>query len=196
MNTILEISTQQVRGGSRDPSPWLWNREQYHELAERGFFDGERVELIDGEILTMSPMLEPHVQGVMLASEALRPAFSQGHCIRTQFPLNLGQTKEPEPDVAIVPGDIRSFKDNPTTAVLIVEVALTSLAYDTGRKANLYSRAGITDYWVVDLVGRRLLVFRDPTEDGYLNKFALTENQEIAPLAAPKVPIRVADLLP
>lgn len=144
----------------------------------------------------MSPMLEPHVKGMILASESLRQVFSQGYCIRTQFPLNLGQTKEPEPDVAVVEGDARSFTDNPTDAVLIVEVALSSPHYDTGRKANLYARAGIADYWVLDLMGSRLHVYREPTENGYQQRATLYAGESIAPLAALQAPIKVADMLP
>src|SRR4051794_35363028 len=120
MTAVLNMPTPTT---DAPPSRWKWTRTQYYELAERGFFDGQRVELIDGEIITMSPMLEPHSKCVYLTGEAMRLVFPQGHYIRQQSPLNLGQTLEPEPDVAIVTGDARTFKDTPTTAVLIVEVA-------------------------------------------------------------------------
>ena len=88
------------------------------------------------------------------------------HKIRIQLPLDLGQTSEPEPDCTIVLAASRqNLAGHPTSAVLVIEVADSSLAYDRGRKGSLYARAGIQDYWIINLVDDRLEVYRDPIPD-------------------------------
>jgi Uma2 family endonuclease len=110
---------------------------------------------------------------------------------------------EPEPDVAAYPGRFEDYTDHPTTALLIVEVADTTLSRDTTTKAEVYAEAGIADYWVLDLVGRELLVFRDPEPqpvglgaNAYRTRVTFGPNDTVTPLAAPGSPVKVADLLP
>ncbi|MFO0799478.1 MAG: Uma2 family endonuclease [Gemmataceae bacterium] len=185
-------------------APLRWTREEYYRLAEDGFFAGKRVMLIDGEILTMAPHNEPHAWGVLNTQMALLTALGGGYSCRSQLPLNLGQTSDPEPDVAVVAGPRpRQPGPHPTTALLVVEVSDSSLAYDTGDKASLYAAGGIADYWVVDLVHNRLIVFRDPKPDaaarfghGYTSIRYLGRADTVVPLAAPDSPVAVADLLP
>lgn len=173
-------------------------------MAEVGLFNGRRVMLIEGEVYTMSPMNEPHARGVVYALNALQAAFGDQFTVRPQLPLELGQASDPEPDLAVVAGPYKSQpRTHPATAVLIVEVADSSLAYDTGDKANLYAAAGITDYWVVDLNHSRLVVFRDPRPDAtaphghsYYEMIYRAPGDTIAPLAAPTRPVAVVDLLP
>ena len=187
---------------SSTPRSWKWDRAQYYRLAELGFFTNQRVELVQGEIVIMSPMNEPHVRGVILALEALRAAFPTGYTLRPQSPLDFGDSA-PEPDVAVVTGAPRDIIATPTSAILVVEVAETSLDYDTSTKAELYAMAGVPDYWVVDLPTGRLLVFRDPGPlpaglgaSAYRTHLSLAPDQMISPLAAPSASICVADLLP
>jgi hypothetical protein len=182
------------------PRPFRFSREQYYRMGELGFFDGRRVELVRGEIVVMSPINEPHVSGVSLTTDALKVAFGPGHYVRVQALLNLG-TIDPEPDVAVVPGGPRDYAMPPTTALLVVEVADTSLHYDTTTKAEEYATAGIADYWVLDLTGRRLLGFRDPAPiaaggAAYRTHLTLGPADSVSPLAAPAATIAVADLLP
>ena len=124
--------------------------------------------------------------------------------MRVQGPLDLGEISEPEPDVAVIAGNVRDYTDaHPTTAALIVEVADTSLAYDRTTKASLYAKAGIADYWIVNLIERQLEVHRYPTSDaarlygfGYAEITVLTAAESVVPLAMPQASIAVADLLP
>jgi Uma2 family endonuclease len=186
------------------PQPWKWTRADLIRLYELGFFAGHRVMLIEGEVLAMSPMNEPHARGIVFAGEALQAAFGTGYTFRTQMPMDLGQTTDPEPDLAVLLGSPRSQPTTPpTTAVLVVEVADTSLTYDMGDKASLYAAAGIADYWVLDLSGRRLHVFRDPRPDaarrfghGYFQQTMYGPADRVSPLAAPTSSILVGDLLP
>ncbi len=184
--------------------PLRWTRDEYYRLAEAGFFDGKRVMLVDGEILTMVPHNESHAWGVVNTMNSLQARLGDGFTYRPQLPLNLGQASDPEPDVAVVAGPPpRRPAPHPTTALLVVEVADTSLAYDTGDKACLYAAGGVTDYWVIDLVHTRVVVFRDPRPDpaarfghAYTSVLYRGPGDTVAPLAAPGSPVAVADLLP
>jgi Uma2 family endonuclease len=182
-----------------------WTREEYMQMAELGVLKpGERTELIEGEIIQMSPQNSPHITAVILMTDALRTAFGQGYVIRTQAPIALSEISEPEPDIAVVVGAPRDYSDaHPTTALLIVEVSDTTLTYDRGRKASLYAKAGIEDYWIVNLVHQRLEVYRNPAPMseqpfGYGYKYVAfyMATDAVAPLAAPQDFVTVADILP
>jgi Uma2 family endonuclease len=147
-----------------EPTPRRWTREEYYRMGDLGFFHGQRVELIEGEIMVLSPQNWPHTLTVARVGEALHRVLGTGFWVRMQFPLNLS-TSDPEPDVSVAAGRIEDYSDHPTTAVLIVEVSDSSLSYDRNRKASLYARAGIADYWIVNLVNHQLEVRRDPRSD-------------------------------
>jgi len=135
---------------------------------------------------------------------ALERAFGRGYHIREEKPIALDRRSEPEPDIAVVPGGLRDYlTDHPSRPVLIVEVAETSLKLDRLRKGGLYARAGIAEYWIVDLVGEALEVYRDPVRATsghggwkYDSVRVLRRNAVVTPLAAPRARIRVASLLP
>ena len=188
-----------------EPRPIRWTRERYYQMLDMGFFLERRVELIEGEIIEMSAQKNLHAMGVDLTADALRAAFGPNHWVRVQMTLDLSSTSAPDPDVAVVPGSTRSYagRSNPTTAMLIVEVSETSLAYDRGRKASLYASVGIGDYWILNLVQRQLEIYRDPAVDAaqmfgfkYAVRTILDPGDTVAPLAAPKALVAVADLLP
>ena len=134
-----------------EPRVRKWTREEYYKMGELGLFEGQRVELIDGEIIEMSPMGNPHVIAASLAHDALQRAFGVGFWVRHGAPISVSSISEPEPDIAVVKGTPREFKDHPSTALLAVEVSETTLAMDRKRKASLYASAGILDYWIVNL---------------------------------------------
>lgn len=188
---------------SADPRPLEWTWDEYMRAAEAGLFDGKRVMLIDGEVLVMSPMNDPHAFGITLALDAAQRAFGPGHTYRCQLPMRLLGKHDPEPDLVVLSGPARSNPTHPLTALLVVEVADTSLAYDLGVKASLYAAAGIADYWVTDVAGKRVVVFRDPRPDpkarfgySYAQRKTHGPADSIAPLAAPHAVVAVADLLP
>ena len=187
------------------PHTRLWTREEYYKMADTGVLrPGERVELIGGEIIAMVPQDSPHYTAIDLVEEELRKIFSAGHVVRVQGPLDLGPTSQPEPDVAVVSGTIRDYaKAHPTTALLIVEVAESSLAYDRSIKASLYASASIPEYWVLNLVDQRLEVSRDPIAMpgqpygyGYRTCTYYLAADAVTPLAAGQRSVTVADLLP
>src|SRR6185295_11529026 len=145
------------------PQVHQWTRDEYYKMAEAGLFEGKHVELIEGRIIEMSPMGSAHATGVSLVGDALRSVTGHGFFTRSQMPLDLGDLSEPEPDLAVITGTPRDYTDaHPKTAVLIVEVSESSLDYDRVEKASLYAQAGISDYWVLNLLDRHLEVRRDP----------------------------------
>lgn len=183
---------------------WLWTKRDYHRLGELGFFTGKRVELIEGKLMVFSPQNAAHSNSVVRVLGVLQAAFGPTYIIRPQLPIDLGQTTEPEPDLAVVVGPLSQFNTNhPTTAVLIVEISDSTLAYDRRRKGSLYARAGIADYWIVNLVRRQVEIYRTPIPapnrpygHRYSSRTDLQVGSSVAPLALPAATIPVADLLP
>jgi Uma2 family endonuclease len=180
--------------------PRRWTREEYERLAEQGFFrPDERLELLDGEIFAMTPQKGPHAQAVGLVLDALRHAFGPQVYLRSQLPLALGTEAMPEPDAAVVTGSVRDYPQHPTTAILVVEVSDTSLPLDRRRKGPIYARAGIPEYWIVNLVDRILEVYREPIEtaDGWHYRLVqrVAAGETLKPLAG-SAAVSVVDLLP
>lgn len=181
-----------------------FTKEEYYRMGELGFFHGQRVELIEGRLMVYSPQDAPHSTGYSLAQAALQHIFGTGYVVRGQLPLDLGQSMEPEPDVAVVAGAIRDFaKAHPTTAVLIVEVSESTLSFDRRRKGSLYARAGIADYWILNVPQRQIEVHRDPIPDAaepyghrYASRTDIQAGGSVSPLAMPTATVAVNDLLP
>jgi Uma2 family endonuclease len=188
---------------TRPDHPFRFTRQQYHEMGERGYFEGTRVERIHGEIVEMRPINWPHVVGCRRTAVLLERVFAGTAWVsRNEQPLALADS-DPQPDVMVVAGRFEDYTDHPTTALLVVEVADTTLAYDTKTKAELYATAGVADYWVLDLDNRQLHVFRDPQPladalgaTAYQTHLTLSPTDHIAPLAAPTASVLVGDLLP
>lgn len=186
------------------PQVHTWTLDEYYQMAEVGVFEGKHVELITGQVVDMSPMGSPHMTAVTLTGEVLRQAFGPGYFLRIQGPLTCGLSSAPEPDVAVIAGQIREYTHaHPSTAVLVVEVADTSLAYDRSTKASLYASAGIPEYWIVNLLARCLEVHRQPRGEasqplgyGYATVTSLRDTESVTPLALPQARLMVAEMLP
>ena len=186
--------------------PYRWTLDDYEQLIALGLLEGKHVELIQGEILIMASMGEPHALTIMQLNYALLPHFNPGtgFHLRIQMPLALpALTSEPEPDIAIVVLDSPTNEaGRPTSASLIIEVAESSLAYDRDRKGPLYAAAGIQEYWLVNLPERCLEVYRQCMPDTasfsgwrYQERQRLRDSDQMTPLVAPAVVIRVDALL-
>jgi Uma2 family endonuclease len=176
------------------PRPKHWTCDEFHRFGDLGAFEGRRAMLIDGEILEEGPMNPPHAMVQQLVEAAIKQAFGSGWSTRGQLPLVLAQWTDPHPDVAVVPGDPRDYVSHPTTASLVVEISDTTFDFDTDEKRLLYAAAGIPEYWVVDVNGRRLLVYRNPVNGDYPAPQVLVQTDVVTPLAA-STTVRVADLL-
>ncbi len=182
-----------------------WSRREYERLVECGVVhEDEPVELIGGHLVVAEPKGSPHATAVALVAQALREAFGPGWLVRVQDPVALDEDSEPEPDVVVVPGTPRDYRDrHPSRPALVVEVADVSLAFDRRRKGSLYARAGVEDYWIANLVDRVLEVARrpgvDPSAEFGWRYHEVTVHEPaavVSPLARPGVGLRVADLLP
>jgi Uma2 family endonuclease len=126
--------------------------------------EDERVQLIEGAILRMTPQLPPHALAIQLVADRLRDVFGAGHTVRVQVPLAISDDSEPEPDVAVVTGGARDYRDeHPSTATLVMEIADSSLMFDRHCKARIYARHGLPEYWILSLVDRSLEVYRQPS---------------------------------
>jgi Uma2 family endonuclease len=172
-----------------------WDADRYEEAIRLGVFGpDDKIQLIDGEIITMSPQLSPHSTAILLTARALEKAFTQGHFVRAQLPLRLGADSLPEPDVAVVRGGIRDYAlAHPRTAALVVEVADSTLALDRRRKLALYARHSIPEYWIVNLPEACVEVHRQPAAEAYGERRVFRTGETID-LSGVQVP--VADLLP
>ena len=139
--------------------------EQYHRMGRAGvFLDDDRVELLRGAVYEMSPIGSPHSTSVGLTWRALEGVVPAGFHTRVQDPLTLADS-EPQPDVAVVRGAVRDYRDRHPEAhetALVVEVSDTSLSTDRGLKLQVYAAAGIAVYWVVNLVDETVEVYTDP----------------------------------
>jgi Uma2 family endonuclease len=181
-----------------------WKRREYDRLVELGVFEGEPLELIGGELIVAEPQYPYHASGVSVLEYAVRAILPTGWLVRTQAPVSLDDESEPEPDLVVVPGHPGNYRhEHPALPVLVVEVADTSLAFDRGRKGSLYARAGIQDYWIVNLVDRVLEIYREPIPDAsaaygwrYRGVMSISPPGAVAPLAFPSGRIAVGDLLP
>ncbi len=174
-----------------------WTREEYERMAAEGLFAPDaRVELIDGIVYDMSPQKSPHTTCLHLALRILTLLFPDAY-VRVQSPLALGDDSEPEPDLTVVQGTVEDYAvKHPTTAMLVVEVADSSLAHDKNRKIPLYARSGIPEAWLLNVPARILEVHRGPAEGLYRMQQTLRIGDWVSPLARPEVEIAVADLFP
>ena len=181
-----------------------WRRVEYERLVEQGFFQpDERLELLDGLLVVREPQGSRHAAVVALVREVLQRVFGRGYTTRDHSPVALDETSEPEPDVIIVAGKPLDYlHGHPSIPLLVVEVADTSMARDR-RKSGLYARAGVEDYWILNLVEHVLEVHREPARLetspgrwGYDSIQVLGAGEIVSPLAVPTAHIRVADLLP
>jgi Uma2 family endonuclease len=179
-----------------------WTRREVAILDEHHIFDGQRYELIEGELFSRMGVNRPHSVSITLVSNLLATVFG-GEFVQSQVPIDVAPadnpSSEPEPDAFVLNRNIREIANvnpQPADLALVVEVADTSLALDLTTKAALYARAAIADYWVLDINARRLIVLRDPRDGAYQSLIAYEGTESIAPLARPDAVIEISKLLP
>jgi Uma2 family endonuclease len=177
------------------PRPARWTREQYRAMTAAGVFADQRVQLLDGEIVEMPAMLNPHVRALRRVRDQLLPRLPAGGVLEQQVPLSRGLAaawivgaSDPEPDAAVYLGDA----DAPPLWVL--EISDTTLAVDRGRKQRIYARAGVAASWVLDLNGRALYAYAEPAGDDY----GMLRTYRHGDIALPwsSEPLSLTDLLP
>lgn len=170
--------------------------DRYHRMIDLGVLgEDDKVELIEGVLVEMSPQGPLHIDGTTWLTMRFAPAVAGRADVRVQGPLTLpGSGSEPEPDVAIVALDApRPW--HPSAALLVIEVAVTSLAFDRRTKARVYGAAGLPEYWIVDVRGEAVEIRTDPTADGYATLRTARAGETISALAFPDVTIDVGALI-
>lgn len=174
--------------------------DEYHRMAEAGILgEDDRVELLDGEIVQVSPISARHAATVTRLQRLFERLAGDRAIVRVQNPVQLDRYSEPEPDITLVtPRDdfYAGGHPAPRDVLLIVEVADTSLRSDRHRKLPSYARAGIPEVWLVDLTVDRVERHREPRGDAYADQQILGRDATLTPLLLPDVAIRVGDLVP
>jgi len=181
-----------------------WKRLEYERFVDLGLFRGDPVELIGGQLVVAEPQGSDHATAVGAADDALRAILPAGWIVRAQMPVALDDESAPEPDLVVVPGIRAAYREShPAHPALAVEVADSSLEFDRQHKGSLYARAGVQDYWIVNLIDRVLEVYRDPGPDPsapygwrYRSVQALAPSAVVGLLALPSARLAVADFLP
>jgi Uma2 family endonuclease len=190
-------STQQIAPAGVER--WRFTVDDFYRMGEVGILPPEaRVELIDGEVIKMAPIGSGHSGSVEYLGHRLRQGIGDAAFVRTQNPIRLGLRLEPEPDLSIVRPRADFYRrghPTPSDVFLVVEVADSTLTYDRDTKGPRYARAGIIEYWIVDLANDRLLVHRGPADGAYQSVEILTREDAVCPLDFPELTIAVADIL-
>lgn len=170
-------------------------RREYERLVDFGAFTSERVELLYGRIVAMSPQSGPHATAIRRCSQWLVRVLGDRAVVSVQLPLAASDESEPAPGIAVLDGT-DYVDDHPTSALLVIEVADSSRATDLTVKMSIYAAMGIGDYWVLDVDRRELVVHRDPAGDRYRQVVTHGADARLALLAFPDATASVAELLP
>jgi Uma2 family endonuclease len=181
-----------------------WTRDEYDHLVDLGVFQADPVELIGGQLIVAEPQNSAHATALGAADDALRAALPRGFLVRAQMPLALDRDSAPEPDLAVVAGRRADYRArHPGRPLLVVEVADASLRFDRQEKGSLYARAGVPEYWIVNLIDGLVEVHREPAPDAeaphgfrYRAIERLGPGATVEPVALPATRVAIADLLP
>jgi Uma2 family endonuclease len=174
-----------------------WTRAEVSALESAGLLKDERLELIEGELILKMGKNHPHTIGIWLLVNYLVEVFSMKRVLQ-EAPIDVhpldNPTSQPEPDLIVLNKPVLSLAAYPTPRdlSLVCEVSDSTLAFDLSRKAQLYARANIVEYWVLDLVNKRMIVYRSPTSVGFESIQVFSTTESIAPLAAPRALVPVA----
>jgi Uma2 family endonuclease len=180
----------------QDPTPRPMSRAEYDRLIDLGFFDnGERVELIEGVLLEMSPQGEGHIWTIQTLTALLSAALGSRAWVRVQLAMGLTDDSEPEPDLTLV-ARAGPIVPKPKTALLVVEVSASTLRFDRTEKARLYAQAKIPEYWIVNLIDEKLEVYRQPKRGRYTVVDTLSRGHHVEVQAFPGHRFAVEDILP
>jgi Uma2 family endonuclease len=182
-----------------DGNPWRVSSREYHRLGEAGILaPTERVELIHGEIVVMSPIGSPHAGHVRRLTALFGRALGDEAVLSVQNPLALADGLEPEPDFTLLaPREDFYTERHPgaSDVLLLVEVADSSLSYDEGEKAELYAASGVIEYWLVDLVRLAVHVHTFPSPVGYRSVVTRRRDDRWTPGLLPGLEVAGGDLL-
>ena len=198
---VEAISESELLAPPGYPRRKRWTRAECEALASTGMWNADKLELIEGDLIDRMKK-RPHVTTMILVMKWLVEVFGALY-ITPEAPINVAPednpTNEPEPDLAVLARPCTFYKTlnpEPSDIRLIVEISDTTLAFDKGVKGRLYARAGIMEYWVVDVAGERVLVHRNPQNDAYADIKSYGAGESIEPLSAPGKSFPVEDAFP
>jgi Uma2 family endonuclease len=179
----------------------LFDVVEYHRMGEVGILhEDDPFELIEGELIEMSAIGCPHVGAVMALTQGFALAANGRAMVSVQNPLRLDFRNEPEPDLVLLPLRADGYRSEPppsgTDALLVIEVADSSLRYDREVKLPLYARHGVAELWIVDLAAGEIEICRAPSDGAYTDLSRAGRGETVAPLALPGARIAVADVVP
>ena len=178
---------------------WRFSVAEYHQLIAAGIFgEDDRVELIGGDLVMMSPIGSKHAGQVNWLTNLLIQKTLGRAVVAVQNPVQLDDISEPQPDLAVLdPRDDFYSRSNPTPAdvLLLIEVSDSTAGYDRDVKVRAYARAGIIETWLVDLTAGWLEVYREPSPAGYKLLRKALSGETVSPLAFPDVQIAIDDVI-
>ncbi len=196
----VAVTIEPVQSVPMSPPRKRWTRAECELLERSGLLLNERLELVDGELINKMGKNHPHVRALALLMNWLKNSFGW-EFVYQESPIDVApednSTNQPEPDGIALKRSILELRTRPTPKdlVLVVEISDTTLRFDASTKAQLYARAGIAEYWILDINGRRMLVHRDPRAGVYQSVVAYGETEKISPLAAPSAELLVGEVL-
>ena len=180
-----------------------WTRAECERLEALGIFEQQHLELVEGELIDKKMSKNPpHVDAAALLLGWLIQVFG-ARLVRSEAPIDVAPqdnpTNEPEPDITVLRPEFKGFRSRrpqPQDLALVIEIADSSLPYDLMTKAALYGRAGIVEYWVLDVLGRQLIVHREPQGGQYASVVSYSQDESASPLAAPASSLHISELFP
>ena len=194
--TVIDVETEE----ELEPQIRLWSIADYHQMIESGILDeDDRVELLEGKIVCMSPQRPFHAASVQRSSRLLFKLLGDRAEIRIQLPVILGDDSEPEPDVAVVRFDDNEYSFRHPEAAdiyLLIEVADSTIAKDRQQKARIYAKNQVLEYWILDVQKRQVYVFRQPDDGIYGEQIVLSSSDRFAMQSFPDVAIALDLLFP
>ena len=180
----------------------LWTRNQCEQLEQAGLLDQQRLELVDGELINKMGKNRPHVITLVWMMKWLNQVFGADF-VNPECSIDVAPednpTNEPQPDLVVFkqPSNlVASRNPRPDELHLVIEISDTSLYFDLTKKAALYARAGILEYWVLDVTAHKLFVHREPQAGKYQSITEYAEQESVAPLAAPDAQFLVSSAFP
>lgn len=180
-------------------SPHRFTVDEYYRMAEAGILDeDDRVELIDGQILVMEPISSEHGGHTRVLTHLFMPLVGDRAIISIQSPIQIDRFNHPQPDVVLCRPRDDFYKRShpaPSDILLLIEVAWTSAARDRRLKIPLYGRAGILEFWLIDIPNRTLEVYTSPSDDGYDRVARLRAGETVRPVAFGDLEIRIEDVV-
>jgi Uma2 family endonuclease len=182
-----DLQPERVRGLSRG---------EYDQLVQLGLFENERVELLRGVLVTMSPQGKAHAGLTYWLAKRLTLALGERWEVRSHSPFAASDDSEPEPDISVSAARANPMSGHPSTAVLVIEVSDSSILKDRRVKAPIYAQAGVSEYWLVDISGGELCVeiHSEPSHEGFRRVEVLRAGDVLRPIALPEIEIAVSEI--